>query len=225
MTASRTYDVCMLHAGDTLDGSHPGWHSLVAAGFAAERIDAVLFSHREPHRVYHDQRHLAQILDDAAHLLIELSPAQALAVLFHDAVYVPGAMSGANEALSAQLLRVYAQGIDAAIVRQAASIVIDTAQHLPTSEAAAAVLDLDLLRLAAAADEFEQYSRELFFELHPLTPAIDGERWRSFTARRALAFERLLARPRIYSTPQCLLRFESAARANLRAAIEHQPSG
>lgn len=206
-------------------GSHPGWRALVAAGFSSVRIDAVLAFYDEPHRVYHDPRHLQQMLDDAARLSIALSPAQALAVLFHDAVYVPGAARGANEALSAQLLRIYAQGIDAAIVGQAAAIVTDTALHVPTSAAAAVVLDLDLLRLAAPAEQFEQYSREVFVELHPLARTADAAAWRTFSLRRARFFERLLARPRVYSTPLFIARYEAAARRNLRTAVERQPIG
>lgn len=172
----------------------------------------------EQHRLYHDRRHLLQMLDDAERLSIDLSPAQTLALLFHDAIYVPSAAGGANEALSAQLLRLYARDVGAVLVEQAAAIVIDTARHEASTAAAAAVLDLDLLRLAAPPEEFARQSRQLFDELHPLSAAFDETAWHVYLARRARFFERLLARPRIYVTPRVFGRFEAAARANLRAA-------
>lgn len=209
----------MNHSSLAPDGLHPGWRSLVAAGFPAPRIDTVLAYYREPHRRYHDQRHIRQMLDDAARFDIALSPAQALAVLFHDSVYVPGATHGANEALSAQLLRVFADDLDARLVQEAAAIVIDTARHQPSFLAATTVLDLDLLRLAAPAAEFDRNSLELFVELHPLSTADDPERRRAFALRQIRFFENLLARPRIYHTPAVFARCETVARANLRAAI------
>lgn len=221
----RTYDRCMNGSNGVLTSRHPGWRLLAAAGFSAARIDAVLGFYDEPHRVYHDRRHLRRMLDDAARHSIILSPAQALAVLFHDAVHVPGVAHGANEALSAQLLRIYSQDLEEATVRLASSIVIDTAQHEPSSAAAATVLDLDLLRLSAPVDEFNRSSHDVFAEMRPLFQAAEDCAWRLFTARQALFFERLLARPRIYSSPLIFDRCEAAARANLHAAIERQRTG
>lgn len=116
-----------------LTGDPPGWRTLVATGFSAAHIDVVLALCDEPHRAYHDARHLWQMLGEAARLAIVLLPAQALAVLFHDAVCVPGATPGANEALSAQLLRICGQGVEVSVVAQATAIIADTAQHVPTS--------------------------------------------------------------------------------------------
>lgn len=209
-----------------LAGRHGGWRCLREAGFAAAQIDEILLRYDEPHRVYHDRRHLRRMLDDARRLSLTLSAAQLLAILFHDAVHVPGAAHGANEALSAQMLRVYGGGLEPATVEVAASIVIDTAQHLPSSEPAAPVLDLDLLPLAAPGRSFDALSRSVFAELRPLSSAVDdAEAWRLFVRQRRRFFERLLARDRIYSTGAIAERYEAAARANLRAAVAAQRTG
>ncbi len=204
----------------SLDGTHPAWRALVDAGFAVSRIDDALAHYDEPHRVYHDRRHVQEMVEASERLRVSLSPAQALALLFHDAVYVPGAARAANEALSAQLLRVYARGIDEWIVSQACSIVLDTAEHVPSSAAAAVVLDLDLLRLAAPAAEFELHSRALFSEQRPLL-RIDGDdaAWRYFSMRRGPFFERLLSHRSIFVLPLFIERFEAAARRNLNEAV------
>jgi predicted metal-dependent HD superfamily phosphohydrolase len=192
----------------------------VAAGFAPARIDDVLARYDESQRAYHSRRHIRQMLVDADRFSISLSSAQALAVLFHDAIYVPGASQGANEALSAQLLRVCASDIAAEVVDEAAAIVIDTAQHLPRTPSAALVIDLDLLRLSASAAQFQRHTRAVFAEVRPLYRTADDDvAWRQFAERRSHFFRRLLARPSIYSTPIIRARCEDAARANLQAAV------
>jgi predicted metal-dependent HD superfamily phosphohydrolase len=222
---ARSYHRRMRAPHRPLNGGHVGWRPLIAAGLPATRIDDVLSLYDGPQRVYHDRRHLRRMLCAAGRMSLRLSAAQALAVLFHDAVYVPGARHGANEALSAQLLRVYAQGMAPSIVDEAAAIVSDTAQHLPSLPSAALVIDLDLLRLAGTSEQFDRDSRDVFAEMRPLFSADDeAEAWRQFAARRRSFFVRLLARPRIYTTPPIFDRCEAAARANLRAAISGSES-
>lgn len=203
-----------------LDYRHPALAPLLAAGFAAARLDQVLGFYDEPHRAYHDRRHLREMCDAVIDLDLPLAPAQALALLFHDAVYVPGAPRGSNELLSAQLLRVYAAGLARALVDAAYAIVIDTAEHVARSEAAALVLDLDLMRLAAEPADFDRYSRQVFAEQRPLIDiADDVAALAFFSAQRVPFFQQLLDRAWIYCTAAGRSRFEARARENLRRAI------
>jgi predicted metal-dependent HD superfamily phosphohydrolase len=204
-----------------LNAGHPALAPLIAAGFGPERIERVLVFYDEPHRRYHDRRHLNEMLDASAVLQLPLSAAQALAILFHDAIYVPGAARGLNEALSAQLLRVYAAGLAAPLVQTAYDIVLDTAEHVARSREAQAVLDLDLMRLAAPRDDFIRYSREVFAEQRPLILIDDDdEAWDFFARRRVQFFERLLERPTIFCLPAFQERFEAITRSNLRESID-----
>jgi predicted metal-dependent HD superfamily phosphohydrolase len=204
-----------------LDHGHPALRPLLASGYPGERVDEVLSFYDEPHRHYHNRVHLQEMLDTAQAMACALQPAQTLALLFHDAVYVPGAARGANEALSAQLLRVYGAGVPAATLDLAYRIVIDTADHLPRSAEARLVLDLDLMRLAGSDDDFEHYSREVFDEQRPLVLIADDEAaWAYFQKRRVGFFERLLERPEIYCLPAFRERFEAVTRRNLQRAIE-----
>jgi predicted metal-dependent HD superfamily phosphohydrolase len=59
-------------------------------------LDAALAHHRQPHRAYHDQRHVLELLALAERHAPDLGAAERLAILFHDAVYVPGAPKGQN---------------------------------------------------------------------------------------------------------------------------------
>lgn len=209
-----------------LDHGHPALTPLLVSGYPAERVDQVLAFYDEPHRRYHDRMHLREMLDTALDMRCELAPAQALALIFHDAVYVPGAARGVNEAMSAQLLRVYGGGVPAPTIELAYRIVIDTADHLPRAEESRLVLDLDLMRLSVDEAEFARYSRQVFAEQRPLVMISDEElAWSFFQRRRISFFERLLERPEIFCLPVFRLRYEAVTRENLRRAIQEARQG
>ena len=200
--------------------SHPALCPLIAAGFEAHRIEQVLGCYDEPQRHYHGREHLREMLDLSQALSLPLSPAQALALLYHDAVYVPGAARGGNELLSAQLLRVQGGGLAPGLVELACAIIIDTAEHLASSEPARLVIDLDLIRLGGSAQQFDFFSRQVFAEQRALFDEADDIAWRRFQQRRLPFFRRLLDRERIFSIPPMQARFEDAARRNLTEALQ-----
>ncbi len=202
------------------DATHPALQPLREAGLSATIVAQVLAFYDEPHRVYHARAHVREMLDASVALKLPLSAAQGLAVLFHDAIYVPGAPRGANEALSAQLMQVYAHALPRALVEAARSIVLDTTDHIARTPGSGAVLDLDLLRLATPTEEFAQISQQVFAEVRPLfdTPD-DAAAWAQFMQRRAAFFRALLEREFIYTLPDMHQRFEAVARGNLLAAI------
>lgn len=211
-----------MNSSPCLTSQHPALAVLRQSGLTAARVESVLRCYDEPHRCYHDRRHLREMLDEVQREQIELTPAQALALLFHDAVYVPGAARGSNEQMSAQLLRVYADDVDASCVQSAIDIILDTAEHEAHSAAAALVLDLDLLRLAAPPAAYETYTREVFSEQRPLIAlADDAAAWRFFVARRRVFVDRLLARRHVFHLDRFRRRYERAARANLARTFGH----
>jgi predicted metal-dependent HD superfamily phosphohydrolase len=210
-----------MHAPNpALDHRHPALAPLLAAGFAPGRLEQVLAFYDEPHRAYHDRQHLLEMFDASIALGERLSATQCLALLFHDAIYVPGAARGSNEVMSAQLLRVYTSGLDRVTVDTACALVIDTAEHVARSPDAELVLDLDLMRLAAPPPEFDRYSSQVFAEQRSLIAiADDAAALAFFSARRLPFFQHLLDRTWIYCTAAGRRHFEVAARANLKRAI------
>lgn len=203
-----------------LNSSHPALSPLLSLGMQAETLAQVLGFYDEPHRHYHNRVHLREMFETAAFMGCALTPAQVLAVLFHDAIYVPGAARGSNEGMSAQLLRVYARGLPAEVVDEAVAIILDTADHRAHSAAAGLVLDLDLMRLSVSPADFERYSREVFSEQRPLLMIEDDEAaWRFFLARRIAFFQRLLDRPNIFNLPQFREKFEAITRRNLQREV------
>jgi predicted metal-dependent HD superfamily phosphohydrolase len=202
------------------DAAHPALRELRNAGMRAETIAQVLAFYDEPHRAYHSRVHVREMLDQSVALGLPLSAAQAMAVLFHDAIYVPGAPRGANEAMSAQLMLVYARGVPKAVVEAAFQIVIETSDHVARGSESQKVLDLDLLRLAAPREAFIRMSREVFDEHRPLIEIDDDDAaWDVFAQRRVLFFQKLLEREFIFCLPMMRERFEAVARSNLRESI------
>ncbi|SDC52565.1 Predicted metal-dependent phosphohydrolase, HD superfamily [Cupriavidus sp. YR651] len=196
----------------------PAWPASLACLDFLSRSDvlAVLSLYDAPYRKYHDRTHVLEMFEAARARGIALNAAQALAVLFHDAVYVPGCEH--NEAASAALIETMAPNVDASTIAAAASIVRDTATHTPSTDDAAIVLDLDLLRLAAPADDFDRYSEAVFAENRALLAArtgLEGEAlWQAFMQRRAAFLGKLAERPRLFLT-DAFADAEASARGNI----------
>jgi len=173
-----------------------------------------------PYRHYHDRQHVLEMFEQARTRGVSLSPAQALAVLFHDAVYVPGCEH--NEAASAALIETMVTGVDAGTMALAAQIVLDTQGHAASVADAAVVLDLDLYRLSVPADAFDAYSQAVFEEgravLAMRTGLSGSALWDAFAQRRASFLSELARRPRMFLT-DAFADCEAQARRNIARIV------
>ncbi len=145
------------------------------------------------------------------------------AVLYHDAVYVPGRSD--NEAASAGLAVEHlsrwppANDVDPSRVSE---LILLTARHGaidrnalgdgPDAEDTRRFLDCDMAILAADPDRFAAYDREIDEEYRAVP------RW-LYRIKRRQFFRRLLASERIYLSDHFHGRLEARARANLAAAL------
>ena len=177
-------------------------------------LEQVAARYDEPHRRYHDRRHLEQVLNRVERLLAAVAvpdpEAVRLAALFHDAVYDP--RSKRNEADSALLAGQVLAGLEppgriAAVQR----LVLATADHQASAPDEAVLLDADLAILASSRPAYVAYVRAVRQEFgHLPDPA-----WR---LGRTEAIGTLLALPRLFSTP-AMQDEELPARANLAAEL------
>lgn len=176
----------------------------------------VLYRYFERIRVYHSECHLRRIAQYVSDHKLMLTQAQAIAILFHDAVYIPFAPEGHNEELSALLLRITLAREDVAeTVRIVAEqIVRDTATHIPTITESALVLDLDLLGLADSYETLQADSKMVYEELVPVIGT-----WEQYTEKRASFFKHLLGRPKILHSRE-LEHMEGRLRENLTRSID-----
>lgn len=183
-------------------------------------VDEVRAAHASPGRAYHDLRHVAEVLDALARARAEVGLARTaeavLAVLFHDAVYVPGAKD--NEARSAELAREVVGRLEPRPrdVAWIGATIQATARHGALREGdvdadAAIVLDCDMAILAAPPARFAEYEAQIAAEYAFVPPE-------AYAAGRRAFLERVLASPAIYLSPWGRAAFERAARENLARA-------
>jgi predicted metal-dependent HD superfamily phosphohydrolase len=193
-----------------------------------EQWQAVKEHYATPPRVYHDLRHVADVVrhyDDVAAHVGWRQPAEVwLAALYHDAIYVAGRSD--NEARSAALAMAEITrwlpdaGIDAARVLHLIEL---TARHgtLDIGDVdgeAGLFLDCDMAILAAPADEFDAYDRAIAEEYRGAVDDAD------FRAGRRRFLGHLLRRQRIYLSDHFHQRWDAAARANLGRVLAVEPN-
>ena len=188
----------------------------------AATVELALVHYRQPHRFYHDAAHVQEMMALARALGLDLSPAEQLAVLWHDAVYVPGADKGVNEALSAKLMRATAANgpdffaaIDSQTLDAAERIIVETMHAGEPSAEAARVVDLDLYRLGAPWPEFDRHARAIEREFRVLHASPE-----KFWTARGNFYRAMLQRPHLFATKLFRERFEAQARDNLRRGAE-----
>ncbi|MBD8042472.1 DUF4031 domain-containing protein [Arthrobacter sp. Sa2BUA2] len=167
----------------------------------------------EPHRRYHDRRHLLQTLE-ALHRLGCSDRPVLLAAWFHDAVYdgVPGTDEEASAVLAEQLLP--AAGVSRSETAETARLVRLTAGHDPDpGDISGALLsDADLAVLGRGAEGYDRYAADVRLEYRHF----DDE---AFRAGRRAVLDALLGRTRLFRTARGEELWGAAARANLRREL------
>jgi predicted metal-dependent HD superfamily phosphohydrolase len=162
----------------------------------------------EPHRRYHDVRHLGECL--AASVMLGGGTTESLALWFHDAVHTgtPGRDEAAAAALAHERL---APLLSADRVAEVVRLVLVTERHAVAAhdQAGAVVSDADLWVLGAEPARYAESVADLRDET--------GLADRAWTAVRRRQLEARLARP-VYATAHGRHR-EAAARHNLRAEL------
>ena len=168
----------------------------------------------EPHRRYHDLRHLAEVLA-ALRMLDPDGPATVLcAAYWHDAVYDPAAAD--NEQRSALLAADAMGGLGAAPpdIAEVVRLVLLTATHRPepADDAGALLCDADLAVLGSAPERYLQYAADVREEYAHL-----GDE--AFRRGRAAVLRGLADRTSLFTTASGRRRWERPARENLRAEL------
>ncbi len=201
-------------------GLRAAWAALVPGPGASAVGERLLSAYAEPHRRYHDQQHLAEVLAAVDRLAAgtgaDLTVVR-LAAWFHDAVYDPAAPPGATEDASArwaeQLLPPLGSAAMATVAR-VAELVRATATHDGVSGLDADLLfDADLAILASAPERYAAYCAGVRAEYAHVPDA-------DFRRGRGAILQGLLDRPRIYRTPAAYDAWEDRARAQVTAELQ-----
>ena len=193
------------------------WSSLgrlPPAGLLAELMTAW----SEPHRHYHDQRHLRECLALWTRWREHCPRAGevAIALWFHDAIYDP--QDGSNELSSAAWAArsVVRAGADSDTAQRVHDLVMATQHDAPaplaSSAGARVLVDIDLSILGSPAERFERYDQDVRKEY----AWVPGLRYKE---ARAQVLQSFLDRPRLYHGEHAVALLEARARINLAAAL------
>ena len=200
------------------------WTSAVGDGPRAVAAGQVLLAgYGQPHRRYHDRRHLAEVLEALRTLSsgAALPAAVVYAAYAHDAVY-DGAPDDERRSadLAADVLT--GLGLPATLVEEVVRLVLLTVSHEvdPGDDAGGLLCDADLAVLAAPSERYRRYAQDVRAEYAHVDDA-------SFRSGRAAVLRRLLERPHLYATVEGRRRWEAAARRNVEDEISRLdgPSG
>ncbi len=182
--------------------------------------ESVVTRYREPHRHYHDVRHLRWVVRHlgelaATHRLADLS-ATVAAAFFHDVIYDPTAAD--NERSSAHLASTALTELGWADHRVAdvATLIIGTIDHVVAADTtvdAAALYAADLGVLAADPAGYSDYVRNVRREY----AHVSDQGW---TTGRSTVLRSFLDRSAIYAPELGLHAWEQRARANLTAELD-----
>lgn len=176
----------------------------------------------EPHRGYHDLRHL----DEVVAALVELRPAVVdtdtewaavvLAAWFHDAVYDVETPAD-NERLSSDLARttLSRSGVEAEVVDATCLLIEASAAHDVTDRRGpqAAFHDADLWILSAPKDRFDGYCTDVRREYAAVADT-------DYAAGRSAILRPFVERESVYRTDHARRHWEAAARRNLRRELD-----
>jgi len=170
---------------------------------------------QEPHRHYHDVRHLAQLLAALATLSGgKPSRPVALAAWFHDAIH--DGITGDDERASAALAEasLEAAGLPASEVGEVVRLVLLTIDHAPDpgDDAGILLVDGDLSVLGQPPGRYHYYSRGVRLEY----PHLDDE---MFASGRMRALDGLLSKEQLFGSTAGRGFWEGQARGNLD--VEH----
>jgi predicted metal-dependent HD superfamily phosphohydrolase len=188
------------------------WVDALGEGPDVRRAGEELLSrYAEPHRRYHDLRHLAEVLAALRTLGAGTAVPVVLAAYWHDAVYDPRAPD--NEARSAVLAGTVlgGLGLEAAAADEVVRLVLLTATHDPDPHdtAGGVLCDADLAVLGAPPARYRTYAADVRREYGHL----DDE---AFRAGRAAVLRDLLGRTRLFTTEPGRRRWDATARRNLQ---------
>ena len=184
---------------------------------AGRVLSGVLARYDEPHRRYHDGRHVRMVVARCLALSDEVAVANretiVWAALWHDAVYDP--RSNTNERDSAELAVAALASLDVSAADRAevSRLIMLTTGHAvgPDDCDGAVLVDSDLAVLGASAEGYAEYVDAVRSEYS----FVDDDAWR---IGRAKVLQALLDRPQLFSTPPMASR-EMNARSNLEAEL------
>jgi predicted metal-dependent HD superfamily phosphohydrolase len=168
----------------------------------------------EPHRRYHDRRHLAEVLAALRLLTGGQPPVEVVcAAWLHDAVH-DGRDDDEERSAALAVEVLSGLGVAAPVVDEVARLVRLTLAHDPAPDdgSGAVLSDADLAVLGSVPARYARYAADVREEYAHVDDV-------AFRAGRTAVLRTLLERPRLYVTSEGHRRWDAPARHNLRNEI------
>ena len=181
----------------------------------ASLLQALFEAYSEPQRHYHTLQHLEECFAhfDGVKELAEHPLEVELALWFHDSVYDVHARDNEVQSAAWADRALLAAGLPEDACARIHTLIMATCHDaLPGSNDARLLTDIDLAILGAEPDRFAEYERQIRLEYAHVPDAL-------FKAKRREILQGFLDRGRLFQTPACHARYETAARRNLASAI------
>jgi predicted metal-dependent HD superfamily phosphohydrolase len=188
-------------------------------------LDQIKAAYDEPHRSYHNFKHIDEMLSLFAKFEAESAWIRTrevfLAIIYHDIVYTPGEPWGSNENKSAKVALEHLRQLSSVNVQLVVELINLTAMHGSfrpgdLSHDAALLLDIDMARLGAPSHHFMETNAGIDFEFRELAMK-DPEKYKN--GRRAF-FTSLQKTQYIFLTPEMRVLFETQARLNIERMLK-----
>jgi predicted metal-dependent HD superfamily phosphohydrolase len=174
-------------------------------------------AYHEPHRYYHDERHLDECLK-------ELDWLQGLgerdrrllkwAILWHDCIYVPGQRDNERRSAERAEFELERCGVPPADRAEVARLIRATESHSsdPGDALGRLIISIDLAILGSDPERYARYAAAIRREYSHVPEAM----WRT---GRALVLRRLMDCDPLFPDPEFRSRLEDRARTNLQAEL------
>jgi predicted metal-dependent HD superfamily phosphohydrolase len=195
------------------------WNAADLRGDSQIWCTDLLKRYSEPHRQYHNIRHIEECLAEFEQVSsqAEHPVALELAIWFHDAIYDPRRSD--NEEQSAILAL---KCLEQSVFRQkqlVSDLILATKTHVAKNiPDAPLLLDIDLSILGKPAARFAEYEAGIRAEYSFVPLALYAE-------KRPAILRNFLSRPKIFTTDSFFNRFEVQARRNLADSIAALEAG
>jgi predicted metal-dependent HD superfamily phosphohydrolase len=184
--------------------------------FPEEVFRELVTAYSQPHRYYHNLKHIQQVLDTVNEMrsLANNFVAIQLAAWFHDVIYNPQAKD--NEEKSAAYARTTLTKIDVSpeTIEKVEKMILMTKTHqAPSNDIDTQIfLDADLSMLGSSSLEYQAYARAIRQEYAWVSE-------KEYRLKRKQVLEKFLQRKRIYLTDYFFNKLEARSRENIQAEI------
>jgi len=175
-------------------------------------------AYAEPHRRYHDERHLKECLAELDWVVGLAERERRLlkwAILWHDTVYEPGRSDNEDRSAELAVSELTRCGVPEADAAEVARLIRLTEKHRtdPGDRLGALMISIDLAILGADEERYALYVRDVRSEYSH----VPDEMWRT---GRALVLKRLLDSDPLYPDEDFRARLEAQAWRNMESELK-----